>query len=337
MQQRCLSNLGNESMEFHYVYKITRVHPDMPEMYYIGKRTCRCPIEEDLYMGSSKVLNADMEKVGSEHFKKEVLEIFESEEAAYAKEIELHALYDVKSDDTYYNLVNQLSEKFNNSELWKNPKFRETISSTMSNTAVALWKNKKYREKKSEEFSKTTKKLWEDPIFRERKLEENKLRWENPGYRQMMTDNAKKMWEDPEFRKSVSKYSSEAAKLRWSDPEYREKMIDVIKRNWKDPEFKQRKLEACKLRWKDPKYKQKMSEKAIKQWEDPEFRQMRSRKAAEHAAGKNNPSYRSDIVDEDIQAMRAKGKTIVQIAKELKCTESTIHRRIQKYSQPPSL
>ncbi len=65
-------------MEFHYVYKITRVHPDMPEMYYIGKRTCHCPIEEDLYMGSSKILNADMEKVGSEYFRKEILETFES-------------------------------------------------------------------------------------------------------------------------------------------------------------------------------------------------------------------------------------------------------------------
>jgi hypothetical protein len=46
----------------YYVYEITNL---INGKKYIGKRACKCDIEEDVYMGSSKVLKEAIRKYGA--------------------------------------------------------------------------------------------------------------------------------------------------------------------------------------------------------------------------------------------------------------------------------
>jgi len=64
----------------HYVYRIN--NPSTGE-YYIGKRTCSGPIEEDSYMGSGLRLKRAMKARAEDGWFKEILISCESEEEAY--------------------------------------------------------------------------------------------------------------------------------------------------------------------------------------------------------------------------------------------------------------
>lgn len=85
----------------HYVYEITNL---VNGKKYIGKRSCKCPIEEDKYMGSGKLIKKAHKKYGIENFKKNVLYICESDALAYAKEKELIESVEAWNNDMYYNL-----------------------------------------------------------------------------------------------------------------------------------------------------------------------------------------------------------------------------------------
>lgn len=69
----------------HYVYQVSN---PLTGEYYIGKRSCSCPIDQDPYMGSGKIIK---HKVKSSRLKwnKVILSVCPSEEIAYAKEREL--------------------------------------------------------------------------------------------------------------------------------------------------------------------------------------------------------------------------------------------------------
>lgn len=86
----------------HYVYVITY----NTGKKYIGVRTCKCTIEEDPYMGSAFHLPANV--IGC----KEIISTHSTREEAMQEEIRLHALYDVKNNDEYYNQCNATSTKF---------------------------------------------------------------------------------------------------------------------------------------------------------------------------------------------------------------------------------
>lgn len=87
----------------HYVYEITNL---VNGKKYIGKRSCKCSIEYDNYMGSGTLLKKAFDKYGIENFRKEVLFICESEEHAYAKEwIEILKIRTLKNWDDYYNIA----------------------------------------------------------------------------------------------------------------------------------------------------------------------------------------------------------------------------------------
>ena len=69
----------------HYVYEITNLANGRK---YIGKRSCKCPIEKDKYMGSSELISLAIEKYGICNFRKDIIYICNNEDEAYSKEKE---------------------------------------------------------------------------------------------------------------------------------------------------------------------------------------------------------------------------------------------------------
>ena len=90
-------------MKNHYVYEITY----NTGKKYIGVRSCKCNIEEDVYMGSPFHLPKEA-VIGC----KEILSIHETRELAMEEEIRLHKLYNVKDNPDFYNQCNATSTKF---------------------------------------------------------------------------------------------------------------------------------------------------------------------------------------------------------------------------------
>ena len=86
----------------HYVYLITN---NINGKKYIGKRACRCSIEEDSYMGSGTLLRKAQKKYGIENFSKEILVICKTEEQAFEEEKKAIELVNAWSNPQYYNLV----------------------------------------------------------------------------------------------------------------------------------------------------------------------------------------------------------------------------------------
>ena len=86
---------------YHYVYEITNL---VNGMKYIGKRTCKCNIEDDPYMSSSTLVKKAINKYGIENFKKDIIFICETEEEAYEKEEYYISLKNAVVDRSYYNL-----------------------------------------------------------------------------------------------------------------------------------------------------------------------------------------------------------------------------------------
>ena len=77
---------------FYTVYKITNL---LNNKHYIGKHMTKDL--DDGYMGSGKLIRHEIKKHGKENFKKEILHVFDNEEAMNAKEAELV----VVSEETY--------------------------------------------------------------------------------------------------------------------------------------------------------------------------------------------------------------------------------------------
>lgn len=70
----------------HYTYRITNL---ITNEFYVGVRSCDCPIENDPYMGSSSIWTKDYIKQNKDHLKKEIVETFETRELANGGEIKL--------------------------------------------------------------------------------------------------------------------------------------------------------------------------------------------------------------------------------------------------------
>lgn len=89
----------------HYTYVVFDPSSDMK---YIGVRSCKCPVEEDPYMGSSYAMtNEDRARCD-----KMVLNLFETKEEALAEEIRLHEVHEVHKNPEFWNIVKQTSTKF---------------------------------------------------------------------------------------------------------------------------------------------------------------------------------------------------------------------------------
>ena len=96
----------------HYVYKISNIIDDK---HYIGVRSAKNPIK-DLgikYFSSSTDEEFMLEQQEfPERFEYKILEVFSTRKLAVAKEIELHDLYDVAVNESFYNRAKQTSSGF---------------------------------------------------------------------------------------------------------------------------------------------------------------------------------------------------------------------------------
>ena len=64
----------------HYVYEVTN---NINGRKYIGKRSCKCPIEKDLYFGSGIAIKEALKKYGVENFSKDIIKTFNTSEEAF--------------------------------------------------------------------------------------------------------------------------------------------------------------------------------------------------------------------------------------------------------------
>lgn len=85
-----------------YIYMTTNV---LNGHRYIGKRQCRCDIEDDNYLGSGSALRNAIKKHGKDNFKKDILEICSDAQHCDEREKYWISLYDAVHDKTFYNIA----------------------------------------------------------------------------------------------------------------------------------------------------------------------------------------------------------------------------------------
>ena len=103
-------------MTWHYVYRLTCTHPAVTSRltarYYYGCRSSRRTPQDDPYWSSSKPVQKAIQRYGLASFTKKIVAIYATRAEAMAKEIALHARFDVKTHPLFFNRANQTSTKF---------------------------------------------------------------------------------------------------------------------------------------------------------------------------------------------------------------------------------
>ena len=192
--------------KFGFVYIITNLHNGKA---YIGCKQYKVKAKFGdkesnwkVYTGSSKWLNEDIEKIGKEHFKFEII-----------------AEYKNKRSLRYYELYYQM--KYN------------VLASTLEGSDEHAYYNSRVGGK----FYRPVE-SYEDPEWRKKLSEKQKKRWEDPEARKKQSEKAKKYLSDPEARKKMGereyykdpewrKKQSENLKKHWEDPEVRKKRSEA--------------------------------------------------------------------------------------------------------------
>ena len=82
--------------QYYYLYKITNL---LTNKIYIGAHATSNL--DDSYLGSGKILKADIKKLGKNNFKKEILEFFDNDNEMFAREAEIVDEAFVARTDTY--------------------------------------------------------------------------------------------------------------------------------------------------------------------------------------------------------------------------------------------
>ena len=206
----------------HYVYEITNL---INGKKYIGKRSCKCSIEEDKYMGSGKLLKKAIDKYGKENFKKDILQICESEEMAYEWEKVYIEQIKAYENPMYYNMAmggfGFTSEE--NRKLWKNHEYRKIQSERMKK----MWENPHYRKHMSEAHKgqvSPMKGKRHTKEAREKIIKANIERWKDPNsafnskeFRKKMSESQKKRLSNPENHHFYKKHHKEETKMKISN------------------------------------------------------------------------------------------------------------------------
>lgn len=84
-----------------YVYETTN---NINGKKYIGKRRCKCNIEDDYYLGSGKFIKIAISKYGRENFSKKILKVCEDENSAFKWEEHFIKEVDAFKNPNYYNI-----------------------------------------------------------------------------------------------------------------------------------------------------------------------------------------------------------------------------------------
>ena len=191
----------------HYVYEITNL---VNGKKYIGKRSCRCDIEDDKYMGSGHYIKRAIKKYGKENFKKEIIKICESEKEAF--EYEEMYIRQVKAYDdcNYYNIA--LGGCGFSSEQIKE-----------------MWEDEAYRKMRSN----SVKSMWEDNEKRKEIIHSMKIRYATDESKLIRSNASKRNWN----RKGYKEQHIKKIKERWSDNDYRNNISSIMKDKFKDEEY----------------------------------------------------------------------------------------------------
>jgi len=146
----------------HYIYKITN---KINSKIYIGKHSTHNI--DDEYMGSGKNIILAIEKYGIENFQKEILEFFDSAEAALLKESEIVNEEFLKREDVYNTALGGSWGSWHHVNT--NPEIKEKLKKSRSNNMIEV-----------------NKRLWNDPTFvqrqREKLASQNRERVKNQDY-----------------------------------------------------------------------------------------------------------------------------------------------------------
>ena len=222
----------------HYVYEITNL---INGKKYIGKRSCKCPIEEDKYMGSGKLLKKAIDKYGIDNFKKEILQVCNNEDEAYAWEDFYTLQVNAWDNPHYYNL--------RRGGMGGNTYMSEETRELISNNSKRMWEDEDYRSKmisilrakgQTENFkswvSKTSKKNWQNKDYREKIIASRKKAWQNEEYRNKMIQIRKQIGSTEEFKNKVSR----ASKNNWANEEYRKKHKESMEKVRQNEEFRKK-------------------------------------------------------------------------------------------------
>lgn len=180
----------------------------------------------------------------------------EVEAEAFAKEIELIALYGRRNTGTgtLFNLTDG------------------------GEGATGAIRSEEEKAHLSVEFGR----IWQDPVYRGKIIAAQKAAQGTPEARAMKSENSTEAWTNPETRKkrqtgikrsrstaeSKAKTSAQA-KAQWSDPEYAAKQTANNQEIANRAEVKAAKAAAAKALWADPEWKAKMMAARKKKVADP--------------------------------------------------------------------
>ena len=191
--------------KFGFVYIITNLHNGKA---YIGCKQYKVKAKFGdresnwkVYTGSSKWLNEDIEKIGKEHFKFEIIAEYKNKRSLRYYELYYQMKYNVlastmegSDEHAYYN--SRVGGKF----------FRP----------VESYQDPEWRKKQSE----NAKKHLSDPEVR-KKLGEREY-YKDPEYRKKLSE--REYYKDPEYRKKLGE------REYYKDPEYRKKLSEAVKK-----------------------------------------------------------------------------------------------------------
>lgn len=118
-------------MTWHYVYRLTCTHPAVTSRltarYYYGCRSSRRTPQDGPYWSSSKPVQKAIQRYGLASFTKKIVAIYATRAEAMAKEIALHARFDVKTHPLFFNRANQTTLKFSRAGVRCSPETVEKI------------------------------------------------------------------------------------------------------------------------------------------------------------------------------------------------------------------
>jgi hypothetical protein len=180
--------------KFGFVYLITNLKNGKGyigcKQYLMYRKMKETESNWKTYMGSSKWLLKDIEKVGKEHFKFEII-----------------AEYKNKRSLRYYELYYQM--KFN------------VLSSTLEGTDEPAYYNSRVGGK----FYRPVE-SYQDPEW----IKKISKHLKDPKHRKIVSESNKRRCKDPEFKKRVYKKISKSLKKAFKDPEWKKKQSEIMKK-----------------------------------------------------------------------------------------------------------